>query len=268
MPKVRVVVVVDLSRYSDIAKELEQQLGTSAVVTLNDQILEMIYEALRRIDMDRKNIPFKYTGDGAIAIFEGATEASRFAEQLLKIAEDYNRGKQIPLAQRHFRVGIATGVVEVVEKQPENGQWDMDMAGLTIANAVRLEAACRTGEMLISSETWADLPRELRVLYADEEEVKGKRGETFRTHRRAVASQAPWELTTILAEIELTQPDVAAEPHDRHLREIIEIQRRVAEHLEKQVQLMGLYTPPHIKIQLEDVNRTIAQLTSQLKNLS
>ena len=56
---------------------------------------------------------------------------------------------------------------------------------------MRLEAAARTGEVLICVDTYADLPKELRSQYGPVETVKGKRDETFQTHRRKVVEPAP-----------------------------------------------------------------------------
>src|SRR5436309_3184019 len=68
-----------------------------------------------------------------------------------------------------------------------------DIAGASIAYAVRLEGACNTGEVLISADTYAALDPEAQKEYGPEEVVRGKRDEVFRAHRRRVVEPAPWE---------------------------------------------------------------------------
>jgi class 3 adenylate cyclase len=190
----KAVVVVDLSRYSDIARELEQHFDASAVKQLNDQIHGLILAALARSGTPSGALPYKGTGDGAIIALDTAEQASQFAEALHRTAEGHNRTRQVPLAQRHFRVGIWTDPIILVRQTTTDGrEAGFDFAGSAIANAVRLEGACLTGEVLISPDTWGDLPREMRRLYGDQEEVRGKRGERFRAHRRKVVDPAPWD---------------------------------------------------------------------------
>src|SRR5580693_5232742 len=63
----KVVVMVELSRYSDICNQLEQQLDVSAVGALNDQIKEQIGLAGAGIKPSRQ--PYKSTGDGALGFW-------------------------------------------------------------------------------------------------------------------------------------------------------------------------------------------------------
>jgi class 3 adenylate cyclase len=193
-PLRKVVVVVDLSRYSDITRDLEEQFGVGAVQQLNAQIQGLVREALHAVGLGADRIPYKTTGDGAILILDTALEASNFAEALQRTAEVHNRGKSVELAQRHFRVGVWTDAIVLEERSDDRGMFlGFEMAGGAIGNAVRLEGACRTGEVLISSDTWGDLPPEHRKAYGPEELVTGKRTEAFRAHRRKVVDPAPWD---------------------------------------------------------------------------
>ncbi|MGC9970888.1 MAG: hypothetical protein ABSE56_09880 [Bryobacteraceae bacterium] len=260
----RSVVVVDLSRYSDIARDLEQQLGTSAVVSLNGQIHEMIAAAVDAAHVNEKKAFIKPTGDGAILVLRSPADASRLAAALHTIAKDYNHGKDVILAQRHYRIGICTGPVASQQPHPTRMRKTLkDVAGLTISNAVRFEAACRTGEVLIDSGTWANLPKPIKNLYGPEEQIKGKRDEVFRAHRRVVAAPAPWD------SVEAHRLPVPKSPPDsgeaEHIRELMNIQNRVVHHLEKQASLMGAYCPPYIVIQLEEARRTVAELAARFK---
>jgi hypothetical protein len=202
----KAVVVVDLSRYSDSARELEQHVGAPAVRELNAQIQGFIASALKAIGLAGYQLPYKNTGDGAIIALDTAEQASRFAEALHQAAHAHNLRKEVPLAQRHFRVGIWTDAIILNRQANAEGQFiGFEMAGTAIANAVRLEGACRTGEVLIGPDTWGDLPKAMRKQYGDQEEVKGKRGERFRAHRRNVVNAAPWEQTTDPAPV-LSEP--------------------------------------------------------------
>jgi hypothetical protein len=162
----KIVVVIDLSRYSDICKELEQQLDVTAVAAVNDQVQQLIGLGLAAASIPPGRPPYKSTGDGAIIVLDTPDEASRFGEKLHQAAESRNRGRDVHLAQRHFRVGMWPGKILLRPESHGKGYpTTFDFAGTAIANAVRLEAACRTGEVLIGSEAWADLAPDVRRLY-------------------------------------------------------------------------------------------------------
>jgi class 3 adenylate cyclase len=191
----KVIVVVDLSRYSDIARQLEQHFGAHTVRELNTQIQGLITGALESVGVPVHELPYKGTGDGAIVTLGTPEQASRFAEALHHAARTHNWGKEVPLAQRHFRIGVWTGQVQLDRRATADGRFvGFEMAGTAIANAVQLEGACRTGEVLISPDTWVALPKAMRREYGGQEEVKGKRGERFRAHRRKVVEPAPWDV--------------------------------------------------------------------------
>jgi len=193
-PVHRVVVELDLSRYSDIARLLEENLGAEAVRQLNAQVEKLVEMALNSVDAKVSETRLTTTGDGAILAFESATKACQFAQALHYIARDHNLEKTVSLAQRHFRIGISSGEVILTKSSTVNGEFEgFSFAGTTIVNAVRSEAAAKTGEVLISSDTWADLPREFRKWYGAEEVIRGKRDEMLRVHRRKVVDPAPWD---------------------------------------------------------------------------
>jgi transcriptional regulator with XRE-family HTH domain len=188
----RVIVELDLARYSDIARHLEQSLGVAAVAALNDQIQALVRQALTDVGQRPEDALLLATGDGAILAFEEADVASLFAEAMHRAAEAANAGKDVELAQRHFRIGISSDQIVLEPQTGPGGDFlGFKLAGSAVANAVRLEAACRTGEVLICSDTWAELPREMRRLYGPEEVVPGKRTERLRAHRRKVVEPAP-----------------------------------------------------------------------------
>jgi class 3 adenylate cyclase len=192
----RTLLVFDLSRFSDICSELEQQLDVLAVSALRDQLRSIADATFADIQVNPSEVDFKDTGDGRIIAFKSVKDAHLFAESLHHKAASHNLTRSYPLAQRHFRVGIHAG--EVAISAPESRDLDghgQDFCGTVVANAVRLvdKKACMTGQVLIESHSWAALPEELRRLYGPEECVAGKREETFLVHRRKVIEPAPWD---------------------------------------------------------------------------
>jgi class 3 adenylate cyclase len=190
VPVRKSIVVIDLSRYSDIAKHLEQHSTAVAVAELNRQIQSLIRAALQNAGVPPQGVPYKSTGDGAIIALDQAEKASRMAEALHRQAEEHNRGRDVELAQRHFRVGVFTG--EVILEPLTSSREFIEFHGLSVSNAVRLEGACRTGEVLICSQTWGDLSADDRNRYIPTT-VKGKRTEAFHAYLRKVVEPAPWD---------------------------------------------------------------------------
>jgi class 3 adenylate cyclase len=251
----KVVAVVDLSRYSDICKQLDQQLGVTAVGALNDQIKELISFGLAGASIKPDEQPYKGTGDGAIIALGTAAQASLFAEKLHKAAEERNLGRDVELAQRHFRVGIWPGKLLLRPEQRGKGYPPtFDFAGTTIANAVRLEGACKTGEVLIGSEAWAALDTDARKWYGAEEIVKGKRDEKFPAHRRRVIAPAPWDAAPAPS-AGAAKTAATAVPN-----ELIGIHQQRLEALEKQAAFFGAYAPAHIQMEIDNIKRVLADL--------
>jgi hypothetical protein len=182
---------------------------------------------------------------------DSPAEASLFGEKLHLAAEDRNRGRDVPLAQRHFRVGIWPGRILLrPERHGKGYPTTFDFAGTAIANAVRLEAACKTGEVLIGSEAWAELAPDVRQLYGPEEVVKGKRNEEFRCHRRRIVNPAPWDTRVV-------PPAGAAASVTSDL---IATHRRRLQILEKQLAILGVYAPPHLTMEIEDIKSVLSDL--------
>lgn len=245
----KVVVVVDLSRYSDICKELEQQLDVTAVAAVNKQVKDLIGLALAAAGVPADRPPYKGTGDGAIIALDTAEEASFFGEHLHRQAESHNRGKDVQLAQRHFRVGIWLGKILLQPQMHGKGQpVTFDFAGTAIANAVRLEGACKTGEVLIGSEAWASLAADARRLYGHDELVKGKRNEEFHAHRRKVVEPAPWDASPASP----IDGDKRSKPALSPSGSVLAIHERRLKILEQQAAKYGSLTPPYITMDTHD----------------
>jgi len=175
----KTVVEVDMVCYGDIARILEESAGTETVAQLNEQIQGFIDQGLACVALPRDRTVVKTTGDGAILVFEHANQAHVFVEALHNATATYNTTKTESSAKRCFRSGVATGDITVL-RHPDGTS---DIAGTTIARAVRLEAAGNPGEVLVDTFTYDALPADLKLRYKNEEEVRGKRDETFRVRR-------------------------------------------------------------------------------------
>jgi class 3 adenylate cyclase len=182
----KTVLELDLVGYSSIAAILEENTSSGAVAELNAQVQSFIDKGLNAAAVERQHTVMANTGDGAILLFDKAEHAHNFAKAVHEATRIHNRGKTEPSARRLFRMGAATGEV-TIQPRPEGGT---DMAGVTIARAVRLEAAARPGEMLIDAKTFASLPSTLRDLYGDEEKIRGKRTEEFAARRCVMSLDA------------------------------------------------------------------------------
>jgi class 3 adenylate cyclase len=178
----KTVLELDLAGYSDIARQLEEQLGVRTVSQFNVQIQGFVDVGLDAVSAERSQVVMATTGDGAILVFDRAENAHRFAQAVHDATRTHNEKVSIASSKRWFRMGAATGDIDVREVDGHR-----EIAGVTIANAVRLESAARVGEIVIDTTTFESLPTALRRSYGEEEEVKGKRKETFRARRCVMA---------------------------------------------------------------------------------
>lgn len=179
----KTVVELDLIGYSDKARELEENLGAHVVMEFNDQIQEFVDAGLKAAGVDRDDTVFATTGDGAILLFDDPSPAHRFARAVHEYSAEFNLSRTVESAHRWFRMGAATGEVEIRDR-------DKQMAGITIANAVRLEAAGAAGHFLTDIATWKGLPKDLQDQYRGEEEIAGKRDERISARRCVMVDQA------------------------------------------------------------------------------
>ena len=169
------VVELDLKGYSDVARLLEDNLDAKAVAALNKQIQRFVKTALAGLFDIR---PIAKTGDGAILAFARASDAHRFAVAVHEATCKHNASRATASAHRRFRIGITTGNLAIENNTVEGGA--------TIGDAVRLEAAASTGQILIDVATYEELPPMFQSLYGAVETVPGKRDETFQVHRYTV----------------------------------------------------------------------------------
>jgi class 3 adenylate cyclase len=175
----KTVLELDLVGYSSIAATLEEGLDVETSPKLNKQIQDFVDVGLNAVGVTREATVMQTTGDGAILVFGQPAQAHAFAEAVQQQTRAHNAGKPPGIGKRVFRVGIATG--ELVMEPKKTGGFDI--AGMTIARAVRMEAKARPGEVLCDTETFAGLTAEQQRRYSGVEVVAGKRDEKFEARR-------------------------------------------------------------------------------------
>ena len=189
----KTILELDLVGYSDVARMLEQSLGPESVFALNQSMQGFITLSLAAVDLDWSNTVLTLTGDGAILAFDHAEQAHRFAEAVHFAAKEHNTTKTELSAKRVFRTGAATG--EIYLQSIASGGFNF--SGITVADAVRLEAQAKPGELLIDNATFFLLPDSLKHRYHSEEEVRGKRNEVYKAHRYTIDPEAPKQLKVL-----------------------------------------------------------------------
>jgi formylglycine-generating enzyme required for sulfatase activity len=178
----KTVVELDLIGYSDVARTLEDQLGAEVVSKLEEQIQGFVAAGLAAVGAKREQLVLATAGDNAILAFRNPADAHRFAEAVHEATRVHNERRAAASAKRWFRIGIATGDLD---EQPRVG-GGREVAGTVIADAVRLEAAARPGQIVCDTATFKSFPADIQALYGTEEEVRGKRAERFRARRYTV----------------------------------------------------------------------------------
>lgn len=178
----KTVVELDLVGYSDISRALEENAGVEVVIRLNEQIQQFVDIGLNRVGVEREQVVLATTGDGAILAFNVPDNAHRFAAAVHEATQTHNSGRSTASSKRWFRIGVATG--DLHEQPRKTG--GKEIAGTVVANAVRLEAAGRPGQIVVDKNTFDLLSSELQSLYGPEEIVAGKRDELFNVRRCTV----------------------------------------------------------------------------------
>lgn len=182
----KTIVELDLVGYSSISSVLEEGIDEKNVAQLNEQIQSFIDRALVAVGAEREKTVMQTTGDGAILVFERPSDAHRFAVAVHKATRQHNQEKTQPIAKRVFRIGAATGPIDM---KPKGGSG-YEIAGMAIARAVRLEAQSTPGGLLVDTTTFDGLTTKQKRAYADRESVSGKRDEIFDAHRCVLNANA------------------------------------------------------------------------------
>lgn len=163
----KTVVELDLVGYSTICDNFEQGLDVNSAAQLNKQLQSFVDAGLDTIDASREQHVMETTGDGAILVFETAADAHRFAEAVHEATREHNWTRQRPLAKRVFRIGAASGDI-VMQPKPGGG---FEIAGMTIARAVRLEAKAQPGGLLVDVATFVSLDADQKERYGPKQMV-------------------------------------------------------------------------------------------------
>lgn len=178
---IKTLVELDLVGYSDVCRALEENLGAHVVAQFNSQIQEFVNAGLEAVHASRGQVVLATTGDGAILAFDRAVDSHHFAVAVHHATQTHNATRSTASSQRWFRVGAASG-----ELFQQDGTQGKEIAGTVIANAVRLEAAAKPGQIVMDATTFALLPADIQELYGEEEIVAGKRGERFVARRCSI----------------------------------------------------------------------------------
>ncbi len=178
----KTILELDLKDYSGVARDLEDHLSVTEVMKLNDQIQGFVDVALQASALS-KDVIVATTGDGAILMFDSASQGHVVAEAVHFACRLHNHERKTSASARWFRMGMATGEVAV---KTDNGH--RKIAGRVIARSVRLESASRVGEIIVDVETYGRLSASQQACYGPEELIKGKRDEIFRARRYVVVT--------------------------------------------------------------------------------
>jgi class 3 adenylate cyclase len=179
----KTVVELDLKGYSDIARELEEHLSAEMVGKFNDQIQSFVDVGLKAVNAHRAEVVCATTGDGAIVVFDNADQGHAFSQAVHEATRKHNAEKTVSAAQRWFRIGIATGDLDI-----QTVGATKKIAGSVIARAVRLEGAANVGEVVADADTFSGLSEGPKLQYGAREWAAGKREEKFAAYRCVVVS--------------------------------------------------------------------------------
>lgn len=171
---------MDLVGYNIIAESAEEGLGVDVVKKLNEQIQQFINSGLEALKLPRHDHFVTDTGDGGILMFDSSDNAFLFATHIIKQTEEHNRTRRRGISKRIFRIGAASGEI-VIERKVTGG---FDIAGTTIARAVRLEAKTRPGGLLVDKPTFDTLKPDNQKEFGSLQTVPGKRDERFDAYSR------------------------------------------------------------------------------------
>jgi class 3 adenylate cyclase len=223
---IKTVVELDLVGYSTIADDLDQALGVETSPKLNAQIQKFVDQGLKAVGAERSRTVMQTTGDGAILVFDNPASVHRFAEAVHVATREHNKSKNKAIGKRVFRIGIATGEL-VMEPQPGGGY---EIAGLTIARAVRMEAKAKPGEVMVDTDTFEGLPPEEQKRYSSREIIRGKREEKFDAYRCVLNPDGAKDAEFFTGKTEAASPP--AKPADTRTlkKEILSLFKRLKTH--------------------------------------
>ena len=230
---IKTVLELDLVGYSAIAATLEEGLGVETSPQLNQQIQGFVDVGLKVVGVSRESTVMQTTGDGAILVFDKPSQAHVFADAVQLATRTHNASKSAGIGKCVFRIGVATGDL-VMAPKPTGG---FDIAGMTIARAVRLEAKAKPGEVLCDTKTFAGLTAKQQKIYSGVETITGKRDEKFKAHRCILNPDGVKDATFFTGEMSEgksastpPKPNPATQPPKVNRKEILELFKQVKPH--------------------------------------
>jgi len=199
------VMCIDMAEFGRTQSIVEQEGGTVAVAQLQQEIKMIMQNGFTSAKCDYESACRDFGGDGGKFVFDEAEDAHRVAMEILHAAEPYNEEghrlwqqaktpkeketlkNKIRISMRCFRVGIAYG--ELARDREHS------IAGVVVTNAVRLEGAGTTGQVLMSPEAHQRLSPSAQQEYSGREMVRGKDHDQseYPVHRLVVTPALPWE---------------------------------------------------------------------------
>lgn len=191
-PVRKAVVSLDLWRYGELVRLVDAAGGIAGVAGLNQQIETLIRHGVKAVGDPAGDALTLIVGDGATLLFDSPQQAYTFAESVHRQTEHEN-ATNTPAGQRkHFRVGISLGDVAVRKVIISDKFVALNVLGPIIINAVRLQEACKPGEVLICYKAFDELPDDLKAQFGPREDVQGKHpGEIIPAHRRQIVPPPP-----------------------------------------------------------------------------
>jgi class 3 adenylate cyclase len=188
------VLQVDLAKYTEKAEMARDLLGQRYVAILDRSIHDLVMESVKNVAGIDGNIPAKKMGDGILFLIDSVDAAVKVAESIHLSAMRRNGTAANPTVCWYFRIAISMD--EVVMTPPpestESGQG-IEFAGTAIIEAVRLQSACRTGEILITDGAYSQLPKPQQTLFQSRGDVVAKHGRKYLAYARRVIDPAPWD---------------------------------------------------------------------------
>jgi class 3 adenylate cyclase len=158
-----VVISLDMARYSEFALDLPDFLNAAVLSEFNKNIQKKFANAIKSVGGNPGATPIANMGDGAL-VFLGSSElAVRFAVEIQATAFQRSLDVRKEARERRFRIGMAAGEYCLERYYDVAGQLSgFNTGGVSIIDAVRIQAKCPEGGVLISDAAFNELPEELK----------------------------------------------------------------------------------------------------------
>lgn len=168
------VVAIDKAAYSQGAIALESIVSPRALLEHNRAILSLFSDAIAEAGLSPNDVLVHGSGDGALLYFRDPKAAVKVSLSVHEKTREQERQKPTLKYSQGFRIGIATGPVCVACHLFADGNvFKFEAGGVTIINAVRIEAATVARELWICDNTFRGL-EELQSKFRDPQQIQTK----------------------------------------------------------------------------------------------